>query len=67
MQLSKRPDKLHLHEREFFPTERKADVKFHEDPVVIKDMQHMAQFVYDIYMTKLDVYRKEEAEKKEVS
>ncbi|OXA60041.1 Intron-binding protein aquarius [Folsomia candida] len=63
--LSKRPDKLHLHEREFFPTERKADVKFHEDPVVIKDMQHMAQFVYDIYMTKLDVYRKEEAEKKE--
>jgi hypothetical protein len=58
---------LHLHPKELKPSERKVDMKYPEEPLVIKDMPQMAKFVYEMFTVKLEVVKKEEAEKKEVS
>ncbi len=57
---------MHLHPTERVPTHRKVDTNFSEDPIMIKDMPDMAQLVYDIYMDKMAIFKKEEDEKREV-
>nr|CAI5843199.1 unnamed protein product [Callosobruchus analis] len=49
-QLTSRPTKLHLFLNEVFPTQRLNDQKSSLKPMVVKDMSHMANFVYTLYM-----------------
>jgi len=49
-----------------YPTQRNVSDKYTKDPVIITDMPQMAQFVYEIYMKKLETASKEEVEKVKV-
>ncbi|XP_060606233.1 RNA helicase aquarius-like [Ruditapes philippinarum] len=52
--LCSRPTELHIDPQENFPTSRKIDEKPGHNPMVINDMPHMAQFVFDLYNQKID-------------
>ncbi|XP_052775236.1 RNA helicase aquarius-like [Mya arenaria] len=52
--LCSRPTELHIDPNENFPTARKADEPCQRPPMVIQDMPHMAQFVFDLYNQKVD-------------
>jgi len=46
---------------ETYPCERLATEEFKEEPTVMKDMPQMANFVYEMYMSKMRTMAKEEA------
>ncbi|CAH1791178.1 unnamed protein product [Owenia fusiformis] len=52
-QLTERPLKLHLAPHETYPAERPSDQTPRCNPLVIEDMPHMAQFVFDYYKDKV--------------
>ncbi|XP_072032730.1 RNA helicase aquarius-like [Amphiura filiformis] len=51
--LMERPMKLYLAPAESYPAQRKVDEQPYGHPLIIEDMAHMAQFVYDYYQEKL--------------
>ncbi|XP_060536471.1 RNA helicase aquarius isoform X2 [Cylas formicarius] len=51
--LTKRPTKLHLVLNEFYPTQRQNDQNNNATPMVVEDMTHMANFVYQYYMERV--------------
>ncbi|CAG7823151.1 unnamed protein product [Allacma fusca] len=51
--LDQRPSKLHLYPSEIYSTKRPVEEKVEADPLVINDMPHMANFVFEIYMQKI--------------
>lgn len=52
-QLMVRPQQLFLAPAESYPPNRKAEQKPTGDPLILRDMPHMAQFVFDFYQHKL--------------
>ncbi|XP_013382213.1 intron-binding protein aquarius-like isoform X1 [Lingula anatina] len=54
-QLTARPVKLHLAPHEVYPPARPVNAPPQEPPVVLDDMPHMANFVYEFYRTKVEV------------
>lgn len=52
-----RPTKLHLVLNETYPTRRYNDQKLSAPPLVIQDMAHMANFVYNYYMERVKVMK----------
>ena len=52
-QLTARPLKPHLAPSETYPAERRADESPKKPPVIIEEMPHMAQFVFDMYRHKV--------------
>ncbi|XP_068993772.1 RNA helicase aquarius [Neodiprion pinetum] len=61
-QLMQRPLKLHILPSEMYPAQRlneslAASVNLLPEAVVIKDMPHMAKFVYDYYMDKVSTMK----------
>ncbi|KAI0220204.1 RNA helicase aquarius [Lamellibrachia satsuma] len=53
-QLMKRPLKPHLVPNETFPSSRKNETPPEEPPLIIDDMAHMTQFVFEFYKTKVN-------------
>ncbi|XP_055625875.1 RNA helicase aquarius [Toxorhynchites rutilus septentrionalis] len=64
--LTKRPLQLHLSSDETYPSARKLGEGASQKPEIIKDMQEMAQFVYNYYMKKVNVIRTEMEKMKEL-
>nr|XP_019560772.2 RNA helicase aquarius-like [Aedes albopictus] len=65
--LTKRPLQLHLLADETVPCSRKNNEPIEKNkPHVISDMTEMAQFVYNFYMTKVNVIRDEMEKMKEL-
>lgn len=56
-QLTKRPTKLHLVLNELYPTRRENKEKMNEQPMIVEDMTHMANFVYQYYMERVKVLK----------
>ena len=54
LQLTQRPNKLHLLPDEKYPTTRPLDEPIKEEPLVIEDMPQMANFVYKLYVKKIE-------------
>lgn len=52
--LLKRPTKLNILPEEMFPCERKLNDKIEEEPTVIENMSKMADFVYKLYMKRVN-------------
>jgi len=52
-QLMSRPLQLYLAPNETWPTTRRADDAPSTNPLIIQDMPHIAQFVYDFYKEKI--------------
>ncbi|XP_055525614.1 RNA helicase aquarius [Wyeomyia smithii] len=64
--LTKRPLQLHLVAEELYPGVRKVDDSIKNNPIVMKDMTEMAQYVYNYYMEKVNVIREEMEKMKEL-
>lgn len=58
-----RPLQLEICPKETYPVERSIDDKPSET-LVIRDMQHMAQYVYDFYLDKVNLLKDQYKEKK---
>ncbi len=52
-QLTSRPQKLYLAPNETYPAQRKSDETPQGQPLIIEEMPHMAQFVFDFYKEKV--------------
>ncbi|CAG9762602.1 unnamed protein product [Ceutorhynchus assimilis] len=58
-QLTKRPTKLHLHLNELYPTERFNNAEPNLQPMVVEDMTHMANYVYQFYIDRVKAMKKQ--------
>ncbi|XP_024936105.1 RNA helicase aquarius isoform X2 [Cephus cinctus] len=61
-QLMRRPLKLQLLPQEVYPTDRPYDAAPSSPPMEIEDMPHMAKFVYDYYMDKVNGMKENQKE-----
>ena len=57
--LLERPNELLLLPKETYPAERLCDAPVPENPLVVKDMQQMATFVFDFYKEKVETISKD--------
>ncbi|KAG5894903.1 hypothetical protein JTB14_030608 [Gonioctena quinquepunctata] len=57
-QLSSRPTKLHLVLNEFYPPRRYNNQRPNSKPMVIQDMTHMANYVYEFYIQRVKQLKK---------
>lgn len=53
LQLTRRPTKLHILLNELYPSQRFNNDKPSTQPLVVEDMPHMANFVYQYYMDRV--------------
>jgi len=57
--LLERPNELLLLPKQSYPTDRLCDTPVPNDPLVIKDMPQMANFVFDFYKEKVETISKD--------
>ncbi|XP_071786990.1 RNA helicase aquarius-like [Asterias amurensis] len=64
--LVERPLQLHLAPRETYPTTRKVEEIPFGQPLIVDDMPHMAQFVYDFYQDRLRVIQAKQGHQRQL-